>query len=133
MEVTLALLCDAANVTEDGKLNVVGQFDHIFVDAYPLRMQPKCIAMRLAGSPEEFLQAQAFAVRAYNEVGKEIGEVLGTVEPHKQPRNAKLIQAVAVLPLYDPHIPEPGSYRLDVLLCEEVVASIDLHAHLIAA
>ena len=125
MKVTLALICDAANVTEDGKLNVVGQFDHVMVDAYPLRMRPKCIALRMSGSSDEFQNEQPFAVRAYNEAGKEIGEILGLVEPRLQPRGAALIQAVAILPLFDPHIPEPGSYRIDILLCEEVVASID--------
>ena len=133
MEVTLALLCDAANVTEDGKLNIAGQFDHVLVDTYPLRMRPKCIALRMVGPSAEFRDEQPFAVRAYNEAGKEIGEVLGTVEPRRQPQDTELVQAVAILPLFDPHIPEPGSYRIDVFFCEEVVASIDLHAHQIAA
>ncbi len=130
MEVTLALLCDAASVTEEGKLNVLGQFDHVFVDTYPLRMWPKCIAMRMAGSHDEFQDVQPFAVRGYNEAGKEMGEIRGTVEPRQQPQDADLVYAVAILPLFDPHIPEPGSYRLDVVLREEVVASIDLQAHL---
>ena len=133
MDVTLALLCDAANVTEDGKLNVIGQFDHVLVDTYPLRMWPKCIVLRLAGTPDDFQSSQPFAVRAYNEAGDEIGEILGTIEPRPQPLAAGRIQAVAVLPLLDPHIPEPGSYRYDVVLCEDVVASIDLHAHQISA
>lgn len=133
MDVTLALLCDAASVTEEGKLNVVGQFDHVFVDKYPLRMWPKCIAMRIVGTVDEFEHAQPFAVRAYNEAGKEIGEILGTVEPRRQPQDAETVQAVAILPLFDPHIPEPGSYRFDVFVCDEVVTSIHLQAHQVAA
>lgn len=133
MHVTLALLCDAASVTEEGKLSLVGQFDHVFVDTYPLRMWPKCIAMRMVGSLDEFQNEQPFAVRAYNEAGKEIGEIRGTVELREQPQDAEAVQVVAILPLVDPHIPEPGSYRFDVIFCEEVVASIDLQAHQIAA
>ena len=39
MVVTLVLLCDAANVTEDGKLNLLGVFDRITATVCPI---PQC-------------------------------------------------------------------------------------------
>lgn len=133
MEVTLALLCDSASVDDVGRISVVGQFDHVYVDTYPLRMRPKNIVLRMCGSLEEFQGEQPFAIRAYNQEGREIGEILGTVEPDRKPQDADSVQAVAILPLLEPHIPEPGPYRFDVVICEEVLASIDIQAHQIAA
>jgi len=54
MECTLALLADAANREEGGKLNVLGVFDVIYSDKFPYAMPQFYVVVRLTAGPAEY-------------------------------------------------------------------------------
>ena len=54
MNVNLAVLCDAANVSREGKLNILGEFDSIHVSTFPLvypRWCSSCASRRTRPRP----------------------------------------------------------------------------------
>ena len=53
MEVPLALLADYANVSQDGKLNVMGVFDRIFAREFPAVHPEMRLVMTFAAGPAE--------------------------------------------------------------------------------
>lgn len=53
MEVTLALLADYANVSQEGKLNVMGVFDRIWAKKLPVVHPEMWLVFRLEAGPAE--------------------------------------------------------------------------------
>ena len=53
MNVNLAVLCDAANVSREGKLNILGEFDSIHVATFPLVYPTMVLVVRLEAHPTE--------------------------------------------------------------------------------
>ncbi len=53
MNVNLAVLCDAANVSREGKLNVLGEFDSIHASTFPLTYPTMVLVVRLEAHPTE--------------------------------------------------------------------------------
>ena len=111
MDITQVLLCDSANVADDGKLNILGQFDKISAPAFPVLHPQTCLVLRLGtddGAPQRQL-----AVRLLNADGRPIGEVcgsLGLVDPRRPAKSASI---PAIVPLPALTLPEPGDYSLE--------------------
>ncbi len=53
MQVNLAVLCDAANVSREGKLNILGEFDSIHASSFPLTYPTMVLVVRLEAHPTE--------------------------------------------------------------------------------
>src|SRR4051794_18211871 len=53
VNVNLAVLCDAANVSREGKLNVLGEFDSIHASTFPLTYPTMVLVVRLEAHPTE--------------------------------------------------------------------------------
>src|SRR5262245_14923941 len=53
VNVNLAVLCDAANVAREGKLNILGEFDSIHVATFPLIYPTMVLVVRREAHPTE--------------------------------------------------------------------------------
>ena len=53
MQVNLLVLCDAANVSREGKLNILGEFDSIHASAFPLTYPTMVLVLRMEAHPTE--------------------------------------------------------------------------------
>jgi hypothetical protein len=51
MHVNLAVLCDAANVSREGKLNILGEFDSIHASSFPLTYPTMVLVVRMEAHP----------------------------------------------------------------------------------
>ena len=51
MELTLALLADYANISREGKLNIMGIFEQIFALSFPAVHAQLQLVLRLESSP----------------------------------------------------------------------------------
>lgn len=120
MEVTLALLCDAAKIAADGKLNILGQFSQIASPAFPCELPLMHLALRFEARPSDAGAERELLVRLVNADGNRIGELGGllTVPPFKpsgeHSDGATTLQAVVPLPNIT--FPEPGAYALHLLI-----------------
>ena len=120
MDVILALLCDSANVADDGKLNVLGQFDAISAPAFPALHPRTCLVLRFGSALDGDCRQRRLAVRLLNADGYPIGEVCGSLDIADARRPGESASLAAVVPLPALTLPEPGDYSLQAALdgCE---------------
>ena len=134
MKVTLALLCDSANVAADGKLNILGQFSQIASPAFPCELPLMHLALRFEAQPSDAGAERELLIRLVNADGNRIGELGGLLTvplfgPSDEPSGNSsdgptMLQTVVPLP--NVTFPEPGAYALHLLIDGEGYRSVGL-------
>ena len=66
MELVTLLTADYANVTQEGKFNVMGIFDRIVTTGFPARHPEMVLAMKLVASPAEYNTQRKLNVKLIN-------------------------------------------------------------------
>jgi hypothetical protein len=82
MQVKLALLADYANVTAEGKLNILGIFDRITVQELPVVHPQMHLILRLESHAAERSRVHNVEIRLYDPDGQTVFEVKGEMVPH---------------------------------------------------
>ena len=134
MKVTLALLCDSANVAADGKLNILGQFSQIASPAFPCELPLMQLALRFEAQPSDAGAEHELLIRLVNADGNRIGELGGLLtvppfEPSGEPSGNSSDGSTTlqtVVPLPNITFPEPGAYALHLLIDGEGSRSVGL-------
>ena len=130
MKVTLALLCDSANVAADGKLNILGQFSQIASPAFPCELPLMQLALRFEAQPSDAGAERELLIRLVNADGNRIGELGGllTVPPFEPSGDSSdgSTTLQTVVPLPNITFPEPGAYALHLLIDGEGYRSVGL-------
>lgn len=115
MEVDLAVLADAANMTGNGKLNVLGIFDNFTLGPdFPATSPTFAIVFRVILHPSE-LGKHELLIRFADQDGKELAKLEG----HIQADRKKLTPKPAHVPVIfqaQVKIPGPGDYVFDLLI-----------------
>ena len=134
MKVTLALLCDSANVAADGRLNIRGQFSQIASPAFPCELPLMHLALRFEAWPSDAGAERELLIRLVNADGNRIGELGGLLtvplfgpsgEQSSNPSGSPTILQT-VVPLPNVTFPEPGAYALHLLIDGEGYRSVGL-------
>ena len=81
MQVKLAVLADYANVTAEGKLNILGIFDRINVSGLPAVHPQMQFVMRLEAHPAEKDRVHSIEVRLHDPDGETVFELKGEMVP----------------------------------------------------
>ena len=126
MDVTLALLCDAANVGADGKLNVLGQFDTISATAFPTLHPMMHLVLRFSATPAEAGQGRTLTIRLVNADGNTIGEVSGPLEVPNAEGSGRLPALQLITPFPGVTFPGPGSYAFHILIDQDDKRSVPI-------
>lgn len=114
----MAVLADEANVSQEGKLNVMGIFDRISAADFPV-VHPKMVfAFRVESAPGD--GGRTFAVRVLLESpeGEVMFEATGEIVPPRVPAG-ELTTANQVFALVGVQFPTPGMYRFIVSVGDE--------------
>ena len=130
MDVTLALLADAANVSREGKLNLLGIFDTIFAHAFPSTHPQMQLVIRLEADATEAGRTRTLEIRFVSEDGRILFRVPGAMTIGTAPLGGS-VRLEHVLTLNNVHVEGPGSYRFDVLVDGEPVTTIPLRVETI--
>jgi hypothetical protein len=85
MQVKLALLADYANVTAEGKLNILGIFYRINVMEMPAVHPQMHFILRLEAHSAERDRPQAVEIRLHDPDGQTVFEVRGDIVPRADP------------------------------------------------
>lgn len=115
MDVALAALADAANTTENGKLNLLGVFDSIHGRDFPLTHPAMAFAFRVRAEHRDQQQSHAVRLSLLDMDGRELfeadGEIeIGRIEPgHFQHANM-------IFNVRRARFEEPGRYRFRIEL-----------------
>lgn len=115
MEITLALLADAANISQEGKLNVLGAFTHINATGFPARHPTMNLVLEFEASVSEAGRERHIEVRLLDADGATLGglEASFTVPA---PVAGKRAQVGAVLPITDVVLLKEGLHVFDILI-----------------
>ncbi|MGB3906069.1 MAG: hypothetical protein WBB22_14235, partial [Anaerolineae bacterium] len=73
MKMTLALLADYANVSQEGKLNIMGIFDRIFTRAFPTAHPEMRLVMRFEFGAAELGRERRLEVKTLDADGAILG------------------------------------------------------------
>ncbi len=127
MYCSFALFADAANLSQEGKLNVLGVFDALHVASVPAVHPRATLVVRLKASPDD-AGTHALAFTWVGPGGDEIWSSSGEVEVHSPPPGAIEVD-IPVIAAIDLPIAEAGVHVMRVELDTEVEAEVGLHVH----
>lgn len=124
MQVKLALLADYANVTAEGKLNILGIFDRISVREIPAVHPQMHLVLRLEAHPAERNLSHAVQIRLYDPDGDTVFDVNGDIVPQGQA--GQTIATNQILTLNNLQLSKSGGYTFVVLVNNDVKSEIPL-------
>lgn len=125
MDVTLALLADGANVTQDGKLNILGVFNALGAVTFPAAHPQMYLVMRFeATRAEEGKTKQVEIQLADSDGSKLFGVVTTLVVPQGVP--GQPIRMNHILALNGVRFPKSGDYVFNILVGDDQKAAVDL-------
>jgi hypothetical protein len=125
MRLSFALFADAANLSQEGKLNVLGVFDAVQVAGLPT-MHPRAhLVVRLKGGPSD-VGSHVITLRWLNPAGTELwssnGQLdIGAPPPGVTDMDFPLIAAI------DLPLDATGTYSMQVALDGTVHGEVKLH------
>ena len=119
MHVDFAVLADYALIDQQGKLSVLGIFQHVWVASFPAVHPRTHLVLRVRGRRTE-IGEHRIRIRFVDEEGKELMGGEGTVQFGEPPAGITEVEAGAVL-VFDVPLPHPGAYAFEIGLNENVV------------
>lgn len=127
MYCSFALFADAANLSQEGKLNVLGVFDALHVASLPAVHPRATLVVRLKASPDD-AGTHALTLTWVAPGGEEVWSSSGEVEVHLPPPGAIEVD-IPVIAAIDLPIAEAGVHVMRVELDADVEAEVGLHVH----
>ena len=124
MEVLSGLLCDAAE-DYNGKLCIMGAFDTLMSDHFPVAHPHCAIALRLLFRANDEGRHE-FGLRMIDSDGNDIVPEIRPVIDVKLPDNLFFLSRNLVLNLQGLPFRAPGQYSIDITMDGEIVARIPL-------
>ncbi len=125
MHVSFALFADSANISQEGKLNILGVFDALQVPAVPAVHPRATLIVRLKALAED-VGKHVLAFAWVSPSGPEIWSSSGELEVGSPPPGATELD-VPVIAAIDLPIQETGTHVMRVALDGDLCAELLLH------
>jgi hypothetical protein len=125
MKVSLALLADAANVSREGKLNILGVFDRIHAKSFPVVHAQMKLVIRLEASPAEIGSKHNVEIKLLSENGEAVLGIKGQVELRGAPPGHPL-RMDQVVSMNNVRFKTPGHYEFAILIDNDQKATVPL-------
>lgn len=121
MDLRYGLLCDFANATQEGKLNVMGIFDRLYALTFPAVHRQLFLVTSIETEPEDEGQTREILIQMINADGIVLTELKGQVNfgVGKQVFNQVHI-------FQDLRFENPGPYQFNVFFDGRMVKTLDL-------
>lgn len=127
MKVPLALVCDAANVSREGKLNILGVFSALRARQFPCVHPSLTLVVGLEATYTERGE-HSIDIRLVDADGGELIKLDGQVNIQGE-RPGRPIFTQAILQLNNIAFPHPGTYTVDILVDRRHERSVPLEVH----
>ena len=124
MDVAFALLADAANISREGKLNILGVFERIQGTKFPLTWPRMVLVTRFIASAAEFGSEKALDIVTLDADGKQLGRVSGKMKIQKG-APGRMLKINHIFPM-TLTFPTPGQYSIEVLVGGESKVTVPL-------
>jgi hypothetical protein len=127
MKVPLAVVCDAANVSREGKLNILGVFSALRAAQLPYVHPTLTLVVALEATYTERGE-HTIDIRLVDADGVELLKLDGRVNVQGE-RAGHPIVTQAILQLNNITFPHPGTYTVDILVDRRHERSVPLEVH----
>ena len=125
MDVTFAVIADAANLSHDGKLNLLGIFTVIRAPQFPAVHPQMFLVVTFEANAAETGQRRMVDVRLVDPDGKQLGEAAGQlIVPSGEAGYP--VQLNHILPLSGVRFERPGDYAFHISVNGETSARLPL-------
>ncbi|MGH2484553.1 MAG: DUF6941 family protein [Ktedonobacterales bacterium] len=126
MQIPLAVLADYANITVDGKLNIMGIFNTIFVtSSFPATHPQLQLVFQFVVPASERGETKRIDIKLLDADGDVLVNITSeTLLPRDMPANQEIPQIVGLNGLVFPKV---GDYAFSVLINGEEKKSVALH------
>jgi hypothetical protein len=126
MDVSLALLADAANVSSDGKLNILGIFNALGAHSFPVVHPQMALVLRFEASRAEEGKGRQIELQLADSDGQKLFKIgAQLMVPTGAPAGAP-IRLNHILMLNNIQFPKAGDYMFSILVGDDEKASVDL-------
>ncbi len=126
MHISFALFADAANLSQEGKLNILGVFDAVQVAAFPTVHPRANLVLRVKGRRSD-VGSHSVTLRWLNPDGQEIWSSTGELNISTPPSGVQEMD-VPLIAAVDLPLDRPGTYTLAVALDDAPKGDITLQA-----
>jgi hypothetical protein len=128
MRLQLLLAADCANLTGDGKLNIMGVFNQINAVKFPAKHPSMYLIIKLEAELGEYGKTKDIAVLFQDEDGKQILELSATA---KVPSGGggRRPEVNLILNFPDLIFPTPGAYQFVILANQEYKGDLTIYAN----
>jgi hypothetical protein len=127
VEVTLAVLADYANVSEDGKLNIMGIFQEVNPSVLPFALPQMFLVVSFTAGPAEFDTVKNIKIALLDNDGNEMLAIEGPVPVHRPPRPGSRAYMNQVIGLNGITFRRSGDYGFVILVGGETKETVLLH------
>jgi hypothetical protein len=124
MNITFALFADAANLSQEGKLNILGVFDAVQVGAVPAVHPRAHLVVRLKGHPED-VGSHRVTLSWLNPEGAELWSTTGELNIEPPPVGVTEMDFPLIASV-DLPIDKPGGFTMRIALDDRAVAEVPL-------
>ena len=122
------MTADYALIDQQGKLSVLGIFQHVWLTKFPAVCPRTHLVLRVRGRRTE-IGVHTIRIRFVDENGAELLGGEGTVQFGEPPAGVVDVEAGAVL-VFDIPLPRPGPYAFEITLDGESSTRVPLTAAL---
>src|SRR5687768_6696540 len=129
MQVSFALFADAANLSQEGKLNVLGVFDALQVGSIPAVHPRAHLVVHLKGSPSD-VGRHTVTLRWINPQGSELWNSTGELNVGQPPSGVTEMDLPLIAQI-DLPIDAAGSYHMQVSLDDKQRAQVPMQVRTI--
>lgn len=119
MHVDFAVLADYALIDQQGKLSVLGIFQHVWVASFPAVHPRTHLVVRVRGRRTE-IGEHRIRIRFVDDRGQELIGGDGTVQFGEPPAGVTEVEAGAVL-VFDVPLPREGQYGFEITMGDQLL------------
>ncbi len=129
MEVTLAVLADYANVSQDGKLNIMGIFQEVNPPVLPFALPQMYLVVSFEAGPAEFDSTKNIRIALLDNDGNEMLALEGQAQVPRPPRPGSRAYINQVIGLNGVSFERSGDYAFSILIGGETRGTAALHVN----
>ncbi len=129
MEATLAVACDYANVSQDGKLNIMGIFQEINAPSLPFPLPQMYLVMSFSAGPAEFGSQRQIRIVLLRADGQEVLNLEGQMQVPRPTRPGSRAYINETIGLAGVTFDQAGDYGFSILVGGDEKTTVPLHVN----
>lgn len=125
MKLLTILASDYANITQDGKINVMGIFRSIYATTFPAKHLSMVLVVKLVAELGEFGDERQLIIKLLDSDGNELMRYETPVIVPK-PSGGRRPEINAIIQINEIIFPQPGIYEFSVVVDKDVKGSLPI-------